>query len=208
VSFVYGRSPQPSRRLGARWALLAAAFIAGLAALAYWVLQEPAADSSVPSAHPAAVQPTEESAVRIAVEALDRLTVLALLDRRAFEAAVSRYAAPAAVPRVRAAFGSADPRLLAAFVERPRALRGAPIGYRVERYSPRAVRVAVWTVAIAATPQFGVRVAWRTLTIDLAWTAAGWKVTGGAGRNGPDPAAPLRRFTSASARFKPLSDAR
>jgi hypothetical protein len=206
-SFVYAASSHRPRRPRARWAVLALAFLLGLVALAAWVVHEPASHSR-PAPRRPALQPTPASAVRVAVDALNGLTVPALLNRRAFEAAVSRYAAPEAASRIRATFGAADPRLLAAFAERPRILRGAPIGYRVERFTPQRASVAVWTVAVAATRRFGVRVAWRTLTIDLVWTAGGWMVSGGAGRNGPVPSAPLARFAAASARFKPVSDAR
>jgi hypothetical protein len=206
-SFVYATSDGRPRRSRARWVVVSVAFLLGLAALAVRAVHEPTRHSPHPPRH-ATARPTYGSAVRAAVDALEGLTVPALLDRRAFETAVSRYGAPEAAPRIRATFGAADPRLLAAFAERPRVLRGAPVGYRIERFTRRSASVAVWTVAIAATKRFGVRVAWRTLTIDLVWMAGRWRVTGGAGRNGPVPSAPLARFAAASARFNPLSDAR
>jgi len=138
------------------------------------------------------------------VTALYRLSIPAFLDRRAFDASLRDVAAPRSAGRVRATFGASDPAMLAAFTERPRVLRAAPLGYRIERFSASSASVAIWSVAVAGTQRYGVQVQWRTLTVDLAWTPAGWKVTGGSGRGGPDPSGSVARLAASGSTFVPL----
>ena len=111
-------------------------------------------------------------------------------------------AATIARPRLEATFGAVDQSVLTAFQRRPAILRGAPLGYRVERYSPTSASVAIWTVTLAASPGFEATAQWRTLVVDLSWTAHGWRVERGDGSSGPDPATPLRGLAIASDRFR------
>lgn len=69
-------------------------------------------------------------------------------------------------------------------------LRSAPVGYRVETYSPTTAQVAVWYVGIVGsgatvTPQQS----WRTQIVSLIWTNGAWKVT--AFQSSPGPTPPL-----------------
>jgi hypothetical protein len=181
--------------------VLAAGVVAVAATAAIW-----SGTRSDTAAGPRAVapQPTRDGAVRAAVSALYRLSIPALLDRRRFDAEIRQVAAPRAAGRVRATFGAAEPSMLVAFAERPRLLRGAPLGYRVESYSPRSANVAIWSVAVAATRRYGSQVQWRTLNVELAWTATGWKVTGGSGRSGPVPSGSVERLATSASGFEPL----
>ena len=200
VTYAAARGPgRPSR---SAWAL--AAVVVAVAAIV--AVLSGSGTHSRPAAGPRAVapQPTRHGAVRAAVSALYRLSIPALLDRRRFDAELSQVAAPRAAGRVRASFGAAEPSMLAAFAERPRLLRGAPLGYRVESYSPRSANVAIWSVAVAATQRYGTQVQWRTLNVELAWTAAGWKVTGGSGRSGPVPSGSAERLATSASGFEPL----
>ena len=185
-------------------ALATATALCGVVAAIAWAS---AASTSRPRAvtQPRAVaRPTRSAAVLTAVEALYRLTVSALTDRARFERAVRSVAAPSAASHVRRSFGATDPTLLAAFAQRPAVLRGAPLGYRVTSFSPRAASVAIWNVAIAGTRRYGVQVQWRTLTIDVVWVKDRWQVVGGSGRAGPAPSAPLAHLTTSAAAFTPL----
>jgi hypothetical protein len=63
-----------------------------------------------------------------------------------------------------------------------------PLAYRVDRESPAAVTVSVWTVAVLSAEQVAVpQSEWVTVTIDLEWSA-GWRVAAVADRPGPTPA--------------------
>jgi hypothetical protein len=151
--------------------------------------------------------PTRRSAVQAAVSALYALTIPAITDRTRFEDAVRKLAAPGSRRQLELTFGSHDPSLVTAFRARPSILRGAPVGYRVERFSRTAASVAIWTVTIAASPRFPATAQWRTLVVDLAWTPNGWRVAGGDGSGGPDPSTPLRELVSESSRFRSFVDA-
>jgi hypothetical protein len=49
-------------------------------------------------------------------------------------------------------------------------------------------RVQVWSVLVVAVPNVGApRQVWRTVTIDLAWESADWKVNGWVSQSGPTP---------------------
>jgi hypothetical protein len=157
------------------------------------------------SPSPARPAPTRASAVRAAVAALYELSVPAVLSRARFDEAVRRLAAPGARRRLEATFGAAQPVLASAFRRSPRVLRGAPLGYRVERFSLRAARVAIWSVAIAGSPDFEPEAQWRTLAIDLVWTRGGWRVGGGSGVAGPDPSTPVRELATQASSFRSLT---
>lgn len=148
------------------------------------------------------LHPTRESAVRAAVDALYALSVPSITDRRRFEEAVARLSAAGAEDHVRAEFGDTDPGLVAAFKHQPSVLRGAPLGYRIDRYQPGTASVAIWSVAIAGAKDRDVQSQWRTLVIDLAWTPDGWRVTHGTGIDGPSPATPQADLAAEAAGFR------
>jgi hypothetical protein len=81
-------------------------------------------------------------------------------------------------------------------------LRGAPLGYRVDEYNGTRASIAIWSVAIAGTPGQPAQSQWRTLVVDLLWTADGWRVTHGAGVNGPTPSTPLAELAAEAAGFR------
>jgi hypothetical protein len=162
---------------------------------------------SAPTPSQASEMPTRAAAVTTAIAALYGLSVPAVIDRQRFRAVLQRVAAPGSRARVAALFGAVEPAVAAAFSRRPRVLRGAPLGYRLERFSATAASVSIWTVAIAASPGFAPQSQWRTVRVDLTWTEAGWKVTGGRGANGPAPSTPLPALATAAASFRELSHA-
>jgi hypothetical protein len=154
---------------------------------------------------PSHAHPTRAGAVRAAVAALYQLSIPAVLSRATFEDAVRRLAAPGARQRIEATFGAAEPTLTSAFRRSPRLLRGAPLGYRVDRFTSTEASIAIWTVAIAASPRFEAAAQWRTLLIDLVWTHGRWRVSDGSGIDGPDPSTPLPRLAAEAARFRRLT---
>lgn len=149
-----------------------------------------------------AQRPSRETAVRTAVDALYALTVSALTDRAKFDAAVTRYAASSSAEHVADVFGAAAPDAVAAFSRRGAVLRGAPLGYRIDRYTRSTASVAIWSVAIAGATGKGAESQWRTLVVDLAWTEDGWRVTNGAGVQGPAPSTPLSELAAEAAGFR------
>jgi hypothetical protein len=201
----YGAARGPSRP-GARAAWVLAALICTVAGGAViWIGSGTTERHSTSPIHRAVEpRPTRDGAVRAAVSALYRLSIPALLDRRRFEAELRDVAGPRATGRVRASFGAAEPAMLAAFAERPRVLRGAPLGYRIDRYTRRSADIAIWSVAVAGTRRYGIQVQWRTLNVELVWTAAGWKVAGGSGRAGPIPAGRAQRLARSTSNFQAL----
>jgi hypothetical protein len=141
------------------------------------------------------------------VVALYALSVPAITSPDRFETEVLRLAAPGSEERVRRAFGATESAVRAAFSHEPRVLRGAPLGYRIDRFADGFASVAIWNVAIAASDGFGSESQWRTLTVDLDWTSHGWKVTGGKGASGPEPATALRELAREAATFRSFSHA-
>jgi hypothetical protein len=78
------------------------------------------------------------------------------------------------------------------------------MGYRVDSFSTRDASVSVWMVALAGGAKLEPTAQWRVLTLDLAWTASGWRVTDGSGGGGPSPRTPLSLLAAETATFKEL----
>jgi hypothetical protein len=150
----------------------------------------------------ARLEPTRSSAVQAAVDALYALSVPAITDRRRFAASVQRLAAPGAAEHVKDVFGDTDPAVVAAFRRQPSVLRGAPLGYRIDRFENTSASIAIWSVAIAAASGERARSQWRTLVIDVVWTPNGWRVTSGAGVDGPAPSTAQRELATEAAGFR------
>ncbi len=76
-------------------------------------------------------------------------------------------------------------------------LRAAPVGYRLDRFSPRAAAVSVWRVGIVGSgattePQQ----TWRTETVSLSWEDGTWKVKALSSAPGPTPPLPASAITT------------
>jgi hypothetical protein len=167
--------------------------------------QEPSHLTPRPRAAPQskpALTPTRGSAVQAAVNALYALSGSAITNRREFSMAVDRLAAPGTAERVRAVFGDTDPEIVAAFRRKPSVLRGAPLGYRIDEYRNGTASVAIWSVAIAGPAGQRPQAQWRTLVVGLAWTAQGWRVTNGAGVEGPSPSTSQPELAAQASGFK------
>lgn len=90
--------------------------------------------------------------------------------------------------------------------------RGWRLGYRIDAYAPSAARVGVWTFGIAVG-QIPTVSDWSTTTMQLRFTAGGWKIASSHVSPGPTPppaSAPQQAknaFVSAAARFTAFHDA-
>lgn len=67
-------------------------------------------------------------------------------------------------------------------------LRGVPLGYRVESYTPADATVSVWYAAIGVgTPEVPMSTAWGTDRLTLVWTDGDWKISAISSTAGPEP---------------------
>jgi len=144
---------------------------------------------------PASAPPTRTRAGAVAAAAL-AITAFdgdVLLDPARLRTVVNRIASRASRARLVEAFNQASAqtraKLGADTVPRPViVLRSVPIGYRVERFSPRKATVAIWYVGIVGSgatvePQQS----WRTQVISLVWEQRAWKVSSFESSSGPTP---------------------
>lgn len=201
---VAGSIAMPRRRQRLRLGLVVASVLVGSLATAVVAFQ-PSPDVPTATVRPKAIAAPEASratAVQTAVDALDALSGSAITNRRRFAAAVERLSAPGTEENVRAVFGEADPKLVAAFRRQPSVLRFAPLGYRIDSYDERLASVAIWSVAIAGAAGEKPTSQWRTLVIDLAKTSRGWKVMDGAGVDGPSPSTAQPELATSAAGFR------
>lgn len=67
-------------------------------------------------------------------------------------------------------------------------LRGVPLGYRVESYTPSEATVSVWYAAIGVgTPEVPMSTAWGTDRLTLVWADGDWKISAISSAAGPEP---------------------
>jgi hypothetical protein len=159
----------------------------------------PAASASPESPTPPA---TPETAVAAATRIIYSFDLPTVLDERLFRAAVRRASAPGHRREVGLLFGQGIDAVRAIFADQPRVARAAPIGYRLLSFRKRAASVAIWNVAVGGSPQVTPTAQWRTITIDLTYTAEGWKATGGGATAGPSPETPIRQLAARARGFK------
>lgn len=154
---------------------------------------------------PSSVVPTPDrgDAASAAVTFAQKLAVEGVSQIAIYGPKLRDVAAPGSEARVRAAFGqgAADVRAL---IGKAGVLRAVPMGYRVDSFSRRAASVSVWMVALAAGSKLEPIAQWRVITLELAWTAEGWRVTDGSGGGGPSPRTPLALLATEAATFKEL----
>ena len=200
VTTVSGRP----RRTG-RW-LVAAIVAIGLVALLVRALggsgdQPPSPRVVTPS--PTAM-PDRRSAAGAGVRYAQELAVAGVRRPAVYGRRLRQIAAPGAVGRVRAAFASGAEEVRALVGGELGLLRAAPIGYRIDSFDARWAKVTIWLVALAGGPALEPSAQWRLLTLDLRWTAAGWRVAGGSGARGHSPRSPLRRLVAEASSFEEL----
>jgi hypothetical protein len=152
------------------------------------------ADQALGRRAPAASAHTRAGAVASAARSITAFGGNVLLEPSRLRALVARIASNASRTRLIDAFAEASSqtrtKLGTDTVPQPViVLRAAPVGYRVERYSPAAAAIAVWYVGIVgsgATVQ--PQQSWRTETVELVWERGAWKVESFASTVGPTPA--------------------
>lgn len=80
---------------------------------------------------------------------------------------------------------------------RPTIWTGAPLGYRVERYSDDEAAIFLWSVAVLGSDRLQPRAVYSSGVSRLRWVRGDWKLAGGTDQDGPVPA-PLEDAESTS----------
>ena len=78
---------------------------------------------------------------------------------------------------------------------------GAPLGYRVERYSDDEVVVFTWTVGVLGNAATTPRASFSSGQAQLRWADDDWKLAGGIDKTGPVPALAKDASTSSGNEF-------
>ncbi len=135
---------------------------------------------------------TPDGAGRFAARGVERLGVRELLaDPGSARAVLEKLGGPRLADGLGDRYRRAFAAMASGLEGRPeeRVLRVAGLGYRVEAWSGRTARVAVWKVTLVGTANRGVVANWDTSHLELAWRSGRWWVTS----FGPDTPGPAPR---------------
>jgi hypothetical protein len=152
--------------------------------------------SSSPTPSAPTAEPTRASAVTAAATYVTELDGSILLDSTRLRAVVNRIASAQARPSLVTAYeqaaAQARERLSLGTVPTPVViLRAAPVGYRVDSYSPRSATISIWRVGIIGSgASVDPQQSWATETVTLVWESGRWKVAGFSSSPGPTPPLP------------------
>jgi hypothetical protein len=180
-----------------------------------------AAASAAPAAASRAVGPSryldgvgvgyarsQEGAVAAAANFTRVLSSELILDTRQRRVAIDVLAAPEARGRLQRTFDQAVASLRqglgmtgAAAEDAQVLLRATPVGWRVEDYSPRSAKVAIWVTSVGGSiggaQPVPIREAWGTTTVTLRWAGGDWKQVDSTTVDGPVPIADVAPPTAA-----------
>jgi hypothetical protein len=151
-----------------------------------------------------ALAPDRHNAVSAAVAYAQELAVTGVRSPDVYAKRLGAIVAPGAERAVRAAFERGAEQVRER-IGPTGVLRAVPLGYRVDSFNSRAAEVSIWMVALAGGPGIEPTSQWRVLTLELAWTRQGWRVTDGRGAAGPSPRSPLALLTAEASTFKALN---
>jgi hypothetical protein len=152
---------------------------------------------------------SQQGAVAAAANYARALSSDLILDPARRQAAIDTLAAPEAKARMQKDFDRAVASLRqglgvtgAAADEAQVLLRATPVGWRVEEYSDRAARVAIWVTSVGgsiggADGPVPIREGWGTTTVELRWVGGDWKQVDSTTTDGPVPIADVAPPTAA-----------
>jgi hypothetical protein len=151
---------------------------------------------------------SQEGAVAAAANFTRVLSSELILDTRQRRAAIDVLAAPEARGRLQRTFDQAVASLRqglgvtgAAAKDAQVLLRATPVGWRVEDYSPRSAKVAIWVTSVGGSiggaQPVPIREAWGTTTVTLRWAGGDWKQVDSTTVDGPVPIADVAPPTAA-----------
>jgi len=201
VTTVSGARPRGRARRGfAVIAVLGFVGLAGFVVAGKRTVDQPAS----PNASASRAVPDRPGAAKAGVRFAQELAVTGVQHPSVYRQRLAEIAAPGAEPSIRARFGTGAAEVRAAIGGRSGVLRAVPMGYRVEGFSRRWASVSVWMVALAGGARLTPTAQWRLLTLELAWTSNGWRVSDGSAGPGPSPGSPLPLLATEAATFKEL----
>jgi hypothetical protein len=152
---------------------------------------------------------TREGAIAAAANYTTALSSDLILDSARRKAAIDTLAAPEAKARLQKTFDQAVASLRSGLGVTGAAgdgaqvlLRATPVGWRVEEYSDRAARVAIWVTSVGGSiggtdGPVPIREGWGTTTVDLRWAGGDWKQVDSTTTDGPVPIADVAPPTAA-----------
>jgi hypothetical protein len=152
---------------------------------------------------------SREGAIAAAANYTTALSSDLILDPARRKAAIDTLAAPEAKARLQKTFNQAVASLRSGLGVTGAAddgaqvlLRGTPVGWRVEEYSDRAARVAIWVTSVGGSiggtdGPVPIREGWGTTTVDLRWAGGDWKQVDSTTTDGPVPIADVAPPTAA-----------
>ena len=117
----------------------------------------------------------------------------AILEPARMRETLERIASPSALHGLERAYARAGAQVRSRFgmhgEPKPVViLRSAPVGYRVERFTPPLAVVAVWDVGIVGSgANVDPQASWRTEQVTLLWDGRTWKAAGFRSASGPTP---------------------
>lgn len=156
---------------------------------------------------PASSERTPSGAAHAAARALSALADSGLLTnptRR--RAAVAELAVPRYRSELVPLFDRTYSYLAATLGPGEVVLRMAPVGYRVEAFSPQRATVAVWQVTLIGSTEREPIAAWATSRAELVWSGGRWRVERfGADTPGPTPAVTAPAASTGAAEFVALA---
>jgi hypothetical protein len=152
---------------------------------------------------------SREGAIAAAANYTTALSSDLILDPARRKAAIDTLAAPEAKARLQKTFNQAVASLRSGLGVTGAAddgaqvlLRGTPVGWRVEEYSDRTARVAIWVTSVGGSiggtdGPVPIREGWGTTTVDLRWAGGDWKQVDSTTTDGPVPIADVAPPTAA-----------
>jgi hypothetical protein len=151
---------------------------------------------------------SREGAIAAAANYTTALSSDLILDPVRRKAAIDTLAAPEAKARLQKTFDQAVASLRSglgvtgATEDAQVLLRATPVGWRVEEYSDRAAKVAIWVTSVGGSiggtdGPVPIREGWGTTTVELRWAGGDWKQVDSTTSDGPVPIADVAPPTAA-----------
>jgi hypothetical protein len=151
---------------------------------------------------------SQQGAVAAAANYTQVLSSDLILDTTRRRAAIDVLAAPEAKARLQKTFDQAVVSLRQGLGVTEAAddgaqvlLRATPVGWRVEDYSDRSAKVAIWVTSVGGSVggkvPAPIREGWGTTTVTLRWAGGDWKQVESTTTDGPVPIADVAPPTAA-----------
>lgn len=183
--------------------LLALALV-GIALLVAALGLRPATADRPSVSHAAVLSPVADrrSAVVTATDFLTSIDLEVLLDDARRNRVLARFGAPAALRVLRQKYAAEKRRVSASYRARPRFVRAALAGFRVDEFVPPEAIVSIWAATIGGSGSFPPAAGWSTTTVVLSWDDGRWTVSDVRDEPGPSPDWPIETLASEGRGFE------